>query len=660
MSMPSASRRVATVWRRVGRAGRAGQSFSYALTLCRDRTHDDYYFNNASRITGDPPPQPYLDLGRLEIVRRVAAAEALRRAFLSLPQSQRPARTRDSAHGTFGDTAEWATDYCAPVTAWLATHTDLDTVVRGLTAYSPMDEAANRALITYLRQDLAREIDRVAADNDRFIEVELSERLAVAGILPMFGFPTRVRPLYHRRPNSQRDDDGAKVSDRSIDMAVSSFAPGAEVLKDKSIHTAFGFAAWSFNGRTVIPEDPIGTPYGVTRCPSCEATWLEEAQSQVHCPICSADLARFDLHEPRGFRSLYREADYQDRSERGPLLPSPQLGIVPPDTPEAVVEGLQLQPLHQTRVVVINDNRGELYPLTLDADGTVTVRDPALYSIGTTLPPAPPPPADQRRIAIGAVKTTDVLLLKLQSPQIPGADGVIDVPRTPAGLSAIWSFAELVRIAAGDVLDVEPSELLSGIQAMRVGTSETRRIFVSDSLENGAGYSLRLSEPGVMRQVLARMLALQPQFEAHANRCDASCPDCLRSYDNRMLHSLLNWRLALDMSEIAAGVPLHTGRWLDGAEAAAHAFANGFRSHGFSCELRRAGPLVEIFGTQQAASVILTHPLWVGDAQTAYWTAEQTIADAVARRNGARTVQFCDLWTLDRSPDRLMAYFVPT
>ncbi len=35
---------------RVGRAGRQGQAFSYALTLCRDRTHDDYYFNNT--LTG--------------------------------------------------------------------------------------------------------------------------------------------------------------------------------------------------------------------------------------------------------------------------------------------------------------------------------------------------------------------------------------------------------------------------------------------------------------------------------------------------------------------------------------------------------------------------------------------------------------------------------
>ena len=31
---------------RVGRAGRAGQVFSYAVTVCRDRTHDDDYFGS--------------------------------------------------------------------------------------------------------------------------------------------------------------------------------------------------------------------------------------------------------------------------------------------------------------------------------------------------------------------------------------------------------------------------------------------------------------------------------------------------------------------------------------------------------------------------------------------------------------------------------------
>src|ERR671920_2246691 len=60
---------------RIGRAGRRGAGVAAALTVCRGRSHDEYYFNNPARITGDPPPVPYLDMGRLEIVRRSALAE---------------------------------------------------------------------------------------------------------------------------------------------------------------------------------------------------------------------------------------------------------------------------------------------------------------------------------------------------------------------------------------------------------------------------------------------------------------------------------------------------------------------------------------------------------------------------------------------------------
>ena len=92
---------------RVGRAGRKGQAFSYAITLCRDRTHDDYYFNNTPRITGDVPPQPFLDLRRPRIVQRVLAAELLRRAFAAGPNA--PAWTPASMHGTFGTVDDWPT-----------------------------------------------------------------------------------------------------------------------------------------------------------------------------------------------------------------------------------------------------------------------------------------------------------------------------------------------------------------------------------------------------------------------------------------------------------------------------------------------------------------------------------------------------------------------
>ena len=68
---------------RVGRAGRRGAGLSVALTLCRGRSHDDYYFQRPDRITSDPPPQPYVDMRQEAILRRVLCKEVLRQAFVA-------------------------------------------------------------------------------------------------------------------------------------------------------------------------------------------------------------------------------------------------------------------------------------------------------------------------------------------------------------------------------------------------------------------------------------------------------------------------------------------------------------------------------------------------------------------------------------------------
>ena len=49
---------------RVGRAGRRGDPLSVALTVCRDRTHDGYYFEHAADMTAAAPPEPYLTTDR--------------------------------------------------------------------------------------------------------------------------------------------------------------------------------------------------------------------------------------------------------------------------------------------------------------------------------------------------------------------------------------------------------------------------------------------------------------------------------------------------------------------------------------------------------------------------------------------------------------------
>jgi len=64
-----------------------------------------------------------------------------------------------------------------------------------------------------------------ASQDQTLIQDALSERLANRGILPMFGFPTRARNLYHNKPGNWPPRD---VIDRDLELAVSMFAPGAK------------------------------------------------------------------------------------------------------------------------------------------------------------------------------------------------------------------------------------------------------------------------------------------------------------------------------------------------------------------------------------------------------------------------------------------------
>ena len=130
-----------------------------------------------------------------------------------------------------------------------------------LLAYTDQKLAAQRqALIDFVNQQLIPK--NTAAANDPMLPQEaLSERLANVGLLPMFGFPTRVRYLFHKRPQGfdWPPEDG--VVDRDLDVAISQFAPGAETVKDGLIHTSVGVVSYRPQGNLAVPvPNPPGPP----------------------------------------------------------------------------------------------------------------------------------------------------------------------------------------------------------------------------------------------------------------------------------------------------------------------------------------------------------------------------------------------------------------
>lgn len=635
---------------RVGRAGRSGQPFSYALTLARNQTHDDYYFRNPERITGEKPPPPWLDVNNGLVVRRVTNAELLRRAFAQLPKP--PDLAGASIHGAFGATHEWE-DYKPMIAEWLANSTEVNEVVERLTAYTG-DAVDLDGLIQFSRTSLVGEISAQVAKK-HFTQTNLSERLATAGVLPMFGFPTRSRSLYSGEIRTRAEESSKQVADRSLEVALSRYSPGTETIREGEIHTAAGFAYYEIRGDKAEAKDPLGKPLLIQRCKACDTIDSQFDQELVApCPLCGEALEQATLYQPKGFRTTYLQRDYEDSDEVMSSVSKPLLAALDLGQPSEIIQALKVTSLAQEDIFRINDNNGEKFELRKLKDKTVVAVNNSLYrqpSVWTTNEP-PAGSVVSNAAVIGEVRPTDVLVLefgqvRLQGGAIPISDQIL-----PAGRVALTSFAELLRREAQNQLEIQPNELNVGLQSWKSGDIMTARIFIADAHENGAGYATQIGQPAEMKKLLDQLAAEVPKIlekEEHAKSCDSSCPDCIRGWDNRHIHSLLDWRLGLDVATLANGADLFLPRWFEEAEQLISTFGTAF---GREVTYKNIEGVPVFVDSKTGIAVLLNHPLW--NQNSAYFNEAQAEAH-YELKSDFKKILMSDLYELRHYPQRIYA-----
>jgi hypothetical protein len=636
---------------RVGRAGRRGAALSLAVTLCRGRSHDDYYFQRPERITADPPPPPYVDTARAQILNRILAKEVLRRAFSDLNFF---ANTQgDSVHGEFGTAAAWSqpptnppAGYTGPtvsdmVQEWIARNgtaiaDTCDALLVGTKLAS--DGVTRQIAIDRITNDLVRDVTD-ATNDPTLIQDSLSERLANRGILPMFGFPTRQRLLYHARPGNWPP---RHVVDRDLELAVSMFAPGAETVKERAIHTAIGVAHYHPEGNRAVSEpNPLGPSVQIGLCGNCQNVDTSVPVSSA-CQVCGQpagngdrDYRAMDLRQPKGFVSYFSRArDYDGVFDFVPRAARPKVGR--PNFPIRAHRNFEVGS-GSGKLHVINDNGGRLFQFTpagLGADMLVDVAaanaaDEKYAAANRTRPSPIAATGAAIECALAAISETDMMLVGI-SDYGPGR---IADPRTASGRAALYSLAFMLRRAAAVRLDIQDYELKAGIRSHEDPAAlgaVMGQVFLSDTLENGAGYATYLGTPETTEELLEMIARPSPsQFydrmsqAAHADACDTSCPDCLRSYSNLAYHNLLDWRLAIDMSALAldaaAPISLTSAMWARVAALAATTLLNARVGY-------RLATIAGLPAVENGREVrIITHPLWrteqgvVGPEVAAAW-----------------------------------------
>ncbi|WP_231567834.1 DUF1998 domain-containing protein [Sinomonas humi] len=589
---------------RVGRAGRAGQPFSFAITACRPSAHDEYYFINASRMTGDLPPQPFLDMRRLRIVQRVIAAEVLRRAFLEMPG--RPEWSPESLHGSFGRKGEWPARR-SYVGDWLRESGQVRQVVVLLAQKTGLGRDEVDELESWARKDLIGQIDDVLKVPELGGYEELSLLLALAGVLPMYGFPTRVRKLFYKQPG--RDLEEAVVSDRPLALSLTSYSPGSSTVRDRVVHTAAGFAHYTREKGRWLAADPLGAKHAVARCRQCVTTFVDQKVSGV-CSSCGGAIESFSMYEPLGFRTTYKAAEFQLDEPRPASRSLPTFAAAQMETSLIQIGAVDVRVFERGRVLQYNDNRGRLFRLLRQDDKTVVASDSALYPKGWKAMPTTG--QDLGPCAIGEVHTTDALTVDIVRAPTDSGRLFLNDAQIPAARAAYWSLAEVLRKGAQHLLDIDPSELQAGLEYFSSGLDPVARVFLADALDNGAGYAVEIgTEQNFSRLLHETRTELSKAYESieHVS-CGSSCPDCLRAWDNQRLHGALDWRLALDMLDIASGHPLKLERW-----TVRTGELNAVVGHiGEGLFIDDSGPngipIVVFDEGGSGAAVVIGHPLW--------------------------------------------------
>jgi ATP-dependent helicase YprA (DUF1998 family) len=590
---------------RVGRAGRRGDPLAVALTICRGRSHDDYYFAHPERITGDLPPAPYLDLHRFEIIQRVFASEILRRAFTSAGSTGQATELGDNIHGQFGTADEWSTNR-PHIAQWFGAHsTEIEGVAAALLRFTATDLTALKPkLVAYAGAPLLARVDSAATGSGP--SPDLSQRLAEDGLLPMFGFPTKTRYLFHRWPASAYPWPPAGVVDRDLAIAISQFAPGAEVVKDKAILTPVGLASWEPRGGRVVAEpDPLGPRESIGVCQSCLHLGPATDPPRTECPVClevKPYYREFVMSQPLGFRTNFQPRDFEGSFEYAVRADTPKISPDPASMVAKTVAGAAIQ-VGRGRIYVVNDNRGRDFRFAPVATGNwpgmVSVD---LFDRGDKALRIPQPDINAiEAVALGAIHITDVLLVGV--PNVP--PGFTLDPTHPSRKGAWFSLGFLLREAAAKMLDVRSQELEIGLRSQKVGGLVTPQLFLADSLENGAGYCTHLGEVAVFQHLLeaGASYASELALPRHSDNCSSSCYDCLREYTNMAFHPLLDWRLASDMLSLLSAASLDLRSW----EPTEHRLALGFAAD-------FGGKLAQLDGgawgvTFNDRALIVVHPL---------------------------------------------------
>ena len=564
---------------RVGRAGRRNDKMPVALTFCKGQKHDEYYFLRQDLMIGEETSQPTLDAKNIKILDRIVLRFTLRKIL----EADEELKTVLNENGYDGDKNNGR---CGSLSVFSENFENIISIVQSLQSeiidyvrfirFEMSEDELNKSY-TRLEEHFEGIRNRLPSWIKQYgSNLSVTAALSLEGFLPLYGLPIRNSEVIHRNPNNPSENAGKwpirkGAITRSEDVALSEFAPGRSIIKDKKIIRSVG-VTWPLGRRKEFSSESYITfeyplrPRKILTCNKCGALAFK---STATCPECNEEGQNVSIFE--GWCPKAYVADVNSQKTYDGFLTNPTVGVK--TFPISSMNDAEMKFKKGTeekdnflvmsfpgKIVHVNTNGRSGYQFSNVKSGImrgVFLEEIASSNNLDTDDWRSPENLEIQasNVALYTEQISDILLVTADS----FSEGTIfraDESLASFAANSAWeSLAEILAKMIAIKEDIENREISVGTKFIRQGllredTYRRRGVYIVDNLDNGAGYSSSYSEVErfklLLTQVEERLLGNFLKT-SHSESCSSSCYHCLRHYDNRYSHSRLDWRLGIDL-----------------------------------------------------------------------------------------------------------------
>lgn len=533
---------------RAGRAGRRSASLSSIVTFCESGPHDAYYFLNPGAMLKGEPRKPGIDVSNEKLVSRHLNMLMLRDYF----QNQLERDLDDASTGRRGITSyqfltESLNDLKGYLTEW--------TLPEG-----QIPQATGPVNIPELKEKLFMQLvecqGNAVRHEDEYKAKTVLDVLFEQGLVPTYSFPKNVVSLYVQNPGGKNRGKLKYQVERGLDLAISDFAPGRELVIDKNSYQVgglFKFKPSDWEAAATNDFSDPATQMEVYSCDKCSWFGVEDnLRESGRCPFCGNEVHSDRLMiKPWGFSPVNgtnREASQID--EIYTRACEPQYSTLPKDSGDMVPawpSGQMRMAFRSDQQIIMRntgrDNNGFEFCPTCGAIAPDIISEsmqrpyltPYNQKTGKPWNLKPCSHAKRMKIDLGFAFRTDMLVFEIALD-----DELFDFETDGGWIKrAGQSLAEALRLAASRLLDIDFTELVAGYR-IRHGSQTFVDVYLYDALSSGAGYAVSL------RPLHQELFAEVKKILENCG-CETACQNCLRHFRNQHVDALLDRQSAREL-----------------------------------------------------------------------------------------------------------------